>query len=97
MTTATSSKEYLAQNFCLIWFDSTIDETAEPYRSSITQLKSLVNTISIFTDIDQCIDVLTNAVSETIFLIVSNDYIQSIVSLIHDISQLNAIFVISET
>ena len=92
-----SINESILQNYRLIWLDSKINQTDEHIRHSIVQLRSLVNTIHVFTDVDQCIDFLTGIFFEKIFLIASKDCIQSIVFLIHDILQVNEIFVIADS
>ncbi len=45
----------LLQNFHLVWLDANIDENHDDCQNSITQLRQVVNTINIFTDIDKCI------------------------------------------
>jgi tetratricopeptide (TPR) repeat protein len=54
-----------------------------------------VNTIQIFTNPDDCIDNLTNFPDEKIFLIISGTFGQHIIPLIHDILQINLIYVFS--
>jgi hypothetical protein len=89
-------KRCVVQNFFLIWLDANIDESNDEYRNSINQLQSIINTIDIFKDIDQCIDFLTEIKDETIFMIVSGSLIEQIVPFIHNISQLKSIFVFTE-
>ncbi len=54
-----------------------------------------MNTIQIFTNPDDCIDNLTNFPDEKIFLIISGTFGQHVIPLIHDILQINSIYVFS--
>lgn len=89
-------KDCIMQNFRLVWLDSEINEENNNSCNSVVQLRQLVNTINRFTDTDECIDFLSDVLSEKVLMIVSNNLIQSIIPLIHDISQLSDIFIISD-
>ncbi len=57
------------------------------------QLRSVVNNINIFTQCDEGIDFLTEVIDINTFLIVEDTIGQQIVPLIHDIPQLDAIYI----
>jgi hypothetical protein len=83
------------QNFRLIWLDANIDEGNESvYRDTINHLRRTVNSIEIFTDADQCISFLTDIKDEKVFLIVTGYVGQRITPLIHDMPQLDSIYVL---
>ena len=83
----------IVQNFFLIWLDANIDESTEDCQNSITQLRYFVNTINTFTDADRCVDFLTGIKQEKVFTIVPGYVGQCIISRIHDIPQLDSIYV----
>ncbi|CAF4933927.1 unnamed protein product, partial [Rotaria sp. Silwood1] len=91
-----SSRIRIVQNFVLLWLDSNINESNEDFKHSLTQLRRIVNTINTFIDSDQCINFLTQIKDEKVFMIVSGSFSQTIVPQIHDLSQLDSIYVFCE-
>ncbi|CAF3377101.1 unnamed protein product [Rotaria sp. Silwood2] len=83
----------IVQNFLLVWLDAKIDEHKEDFKYSLTQLRNIVNTVEVFIDADQCIDYLKSIKDEKIFLIVSGKLGKKTVSLVHNMTQLDTIFV----
>ena len=74
------------QDFYVVWLD-------ENYRKSIIELKQLVNTVDTFVDIDECIDFITDRPNETAFMITSNKYIQQLLPVAKDISEIKSIYI----
>src|ERR1700722_7359775 len=91
--TTKSSRVRIVQNFTLLWLDSNIDESDVNFKHSLVQLRRIVNTIDTLTDAGRCIDFLNENKNEKVFMIVSGALGQSIVSHIHDMSQLDSIYV----
>ncbi|CAF1070622.1 unnamed protein product [Adineta steineri] len=81
------------QNVLLIWLDSNIDETNDDYQHTIAQLRQAVNDINTFTDGDQCLEFIQTVVDNKVCLIVSGSLGQHIVPHVHNMSQVNSIFV----
>ncbi|CAF3461846.1 unnamed protein product [Rotaria socialis] len=99
-TTVTASSEdfrarprRVVQNFILVWLDANIDEKKEDFQKSLTELRKIFATVEPFTDVDQCVDYLTSIDDQKIYLITSASLGQTTVPLIHDIAQLDTIFV----
>jgi hypothetical protein len=82
----------LVRNVLLIWFDSNSDKNNDDCQYMITQLRCVVNTINTFTDVDQCMDFLTDNYNEETLMVISDALSQQTVPLIHDITQLHRIF-----
>ena len=62
----------MVQNFHLVWLDGSIDEVNnDDCRNSITKLRQVVNTVNTFTDVDECIDFITDIEEEKAFMIFS--------------------------
>ncbi|CAF4005646.1 unnamed protein product [Adineta steineri] len=81
------------QNVLLIWLDSNIDETNDDYQHTIAQLRQAVNDINTFTDGDQGLEFIQTVVDNKVCLIVSGSLGQHIVPHVHNMSQINSIFV----
>ncbi|CAF4037958.1 unnamed protein product, partial [Rotaria sordida] len=81
------------QNFLLIWLDANFDESKDHYNKSIQDLQHIVATITTFTDVDQCVDFLSDIEDEKVLMIVSNALGQHIVPEIQALPQLHSIYV----
>ncbi|CAF2111658.1 unnamed protein product [Rotaria magnacalcarata] len=98
-TVAASSTNFRArprrvvQNFVLVWLDAHIDEKKEDFRNSFTELRKIVVTLETFTEVDQCIEYLKSINDQKIFLIISGSVGQTMMPLIHKMTQLDTIFV----
>jgi tetratricopeptide (TPR) repeat protein len=86
----------IVQNFILLWLDLNINESDATFDYAITQLRAVINTINIYSDADECIDVLTELKEEKVFMIMSSAFGQQIIPLIHDISQLYCIYILCD-
>jgi tetratricopeptide (TPR) repeat protein len=86
-------KRRFVQNFLLIWVDANIDESKQDYQHTLAQLRSVVNDVYIFTQPDESIDFLTEADDTKAFLILEGTIGQHILPLIHDIVQLDSIYI----
>ena len=86
-------RQRIVQNFLLLWLDAALDESKEDCQNLLAQLRSVTNKINIFTDRDKAIDFLTENHGVKAFLIVEGIIGQDILPLIHDIPQLDAIYI----
>ena len=85
----------MPESCVILWLDSDINQSDEDYQYALVQLSHLAQSIHIFSHVDECIDFITEMGDEKVFLIISDDIGYRIVSLIHDIIQLDSIYVIS--
>src|ERR1700722_1169711 len=92
-TSSQQPRRRIIENFVVVWLDSNINETDADYQNSITQLRRIVNSIRTFTDVDQCVDFLTQIKDEKAFMIVSGALGQQLVPIIQDFFQLDSIYV----
>jgi len=84
-------RTHILQNFHLVWLDENINEE---YQNAITQLQQVVNTVNTFTDIDECIDFITDIVTgEMTLLIISELFSQYILSFVQDIFQIKSVYI----
>jgi len=82
------------QNVLLVWLDGNIDENNDDCKNTITQLRRSVHSINTFTDVDECVDFLSDIFSEKVIMIISGAFCQQTVPLIHDITQLQNVFLV---
>jgi len=83
----------LVQNCVLVWLDSNIDETYNIYQNSINEFQCIVNIVNKFVDTDKCVDFITEIKDEKVFLITSISLGQQIIPNIHDLSQIESIYI----
>ncbi|CAF1324274.1 unnamed protein product [Adineta steineri] len=86
-------RQRIAQNYLLIWVDASINETNKDCQNTLAQLKNVVNDVNLCTELDQCIRVLNKVGKERAFVITSGSLGQHLVPEIHDIPQLDAIYI----
>ncbi|UJR32477.1 hypothetical protein I4U23_019939 [Adineta vaga] len=90
-----NKSSYSIQNFRLIWLDSNIDVINNNYCiDTMIKLEEIANTVEIFTDVDECIDFITdlNDHDQTV-MILSGSLGEIVMSAIHDISQINLFYI----
>ena len=83
----------MVQNVLLIWLDSNIDNNSADCRNTTMQLRRVVNNINTFTDGDQCIQFLKDMNQEKACMIISGSLGQHIVPRVHNMSQVDSIFI----
>jgi hypothetical protein len=92
-TVSPRGKISMVQNVLLVWLDNNIDEKNSDCQNTLTQLRRVINTVDTFTDRDQCIDFLTDIDTVKVFMIISAEISQNILPLIHNITQLDSVFI----
>ncbi|UJR06786.1 hypothetical protein I4U23_011073 [Adineta vaga] len=88
-------RRYIAQDYLLIWLNNDIDEANEEYQNILKHLRTIVDTIDIFTNLNECVDFLTEFNDIKTFLIVNDTIGEQIIPLIHDLPQLYQIYIFS--
>ncbi|CAF0907726.1 unnamed protein product [Adineta steineri] len=81
------------QNVLLVWLDNDINHDNADCSNTIKQLKRVVNSINTFTDGEQCLEFIQTITNNKICMIVSGSLGQHIVPHVHDISQVDSIFI----
>ncbi|CAF1219629.1 unnamed protein product [Adineta steineri] len=81
------------QNILLIWLDSNIDETNAKCQNTIIKLRRAVNDFKTYTNGDQCLEFIQTVVDKKVCMIISGSLGQQIVSRVHNISQVDSIFI----
>jgi hypothetical protein len=83
----------MVQNVLLVWLDNNIDENNIDCRNTLSQLRGVVNTINTFIDGDQCIHFVNTITENNAYMIISGSLGQDIVPRIHDMFQVDSIFI----
>ncbi|CAF1211270.1 unnamed protein product [Adineta steineri] len=82
------------QNVLLIWLDNNINENNADCSNTIKQLKRVVNNVNTFTDREECFESILTVEDNKICIIVSGSLGQHIVPHVHDMSQVDTIFIL---
>ena len=83
----------MVQNFLITWLDRNIDENNCDYHDTIMELRQVTNNVHIFTDVDSCINFITNTKGQKVFMISSGAMGQTTVPLVNDMHQISAIYI----
>ena len=83
----------LIQNVLLIWLDSDINENSSDFQNTIAHLRGAVNALNSFADDGECIQFLEGMATEKVCMIVSGALGQYVMPRVHDLSQVDSIFI----
>ena len=83
----------MTQNVLLIWLDANIDESSGVCQNTIAHFRRAVNDIEAFIDGEECVQFLKDIAHEKVCMIVSGSLGQEIVPRVHDLPQLDSIFI----
>ncbi|CAF0745754.1 unnamed protein product [Adineta ricciae] len=86
---------FIAQNISVIWLNSNAEysHSGLEINDTVERLRDIADSFHIFTDIDECVDFMTDIIDEEIFLIMSNHQVQQLLSLVENVPQLVAIYI----
>ena len=83
----------MTQNVLLIWLDANIDKTSNDCQNTISHFRDIVNNIDTFTDGEECIQFVQDIAHEKACMIISGSLGQKIVPRIHNLPQIDSIFI----
>jgi len=83
----------IIENFVVVWLNGNINESNIDYQNSIAQLRRIFSSIKTFTIPDECVAFLTAIQDLKVFLILSSAFCEILVSHIHDLSQIDSIYI----
>ncbi|CAF1457188.1 unnamed protein product [Adineta steineri] len=92
-TTTPSIRQRIAQNYMLAWVDASIDQTNKDCQNKLTQLRAVVNNVTICTQPNECMQFFHKLNDEKVFVITSGSLGQYLVPEIHDMPNLDAIYI----
>ncbi|CAF2237002.1 unnamed protein product, partial [Rotaria magnacalcarata] len=83
----------IVQNFVLIWLDTGITKMRNDCHYTISELNKIYNSITLFTDLEDCRKFIEKPRDEQIFLIVSGKLGENLVPLVHKYARLDSVYV----
>jgi tetratricopeptide (TPR) repeat protein len=96
---ATTTKIYSSGNssstssYILFWLDSTIDMKDENCARTVQQLQSVISTMHVFNDGNECANFLHTIKNQNVFMVVSGSLSKDILPRIHHMPQLIAVLI----
>ncbi|CAF0797204.1 unnamed protein product [Adineta steineri] len=82
------------QNVLLVWLDNNIDDDNPDRSDTLKQLKHIVNNVKTFTNGEECVNFIQTITNNKVCIIVSGSLGQHIVPRVHDMSQMDTIFIL---
>ena len=86
-------RKFLPETYLLMWVDSNIDPNNPDCQNTLRELHSVINHIIICREPEQCIQSLHELDNKKAFLISSGSVGQHLVPIIHDMSQIDVIYI----
>lgn len=86
-------KHQMTQNYLVIWLDGNIDSNNPDCANTLQELRNIVNKVNLCTTSEQCIQFLNDMADEKAFIISSGSLGLRIMSTIHDMPQVDAIYI----
>jgi tetratricopeptide (TPR) repeat protein len=83
----------MVQNVLLIWLDQNIDDKKPDCQNTVAQLRRIVNSIHKYTNSEECSKFLETIDNEKVCMIISGSLGQGIVPRLHDMLQVDSIFI----
>ncbi|CAF2056713.1 unnamed protein product [Rotaria magnacalcarata] len=90
---ATGQKQIRVQNYLVIWVDGSIALNNKDCQNTLTQLREVVRKVNFCTTPEECIQFLNQMDDERAFIISSGALGQQLVSDIHHMAQVDAIYI----
>ncbi|UJR09953.1 hypothetical protein I4U23_014176, partial [Adineta vaga] len=88
-----TERRRLAHNYSLLWVDANIDENNNDCQNTLTRLRAVVNDVNLCTQPTDSIQFFNTIGDEKAFVITSGSLGQHLVPDIHDIPNLNSIYI----
>lgn len=82
-----------AQNYLVIWADTSIDLTKKDFQNSMTKLRNVVNDVTICTAIAEYIECLNVLDENKAFAVSSGALVRNLVPEIHDTPKVDAVYI----
>ncbi|UJR07652.1 hypothetical protein I4U23_011940 [Adineta vaga] len=84
----------MTKDYMVLWLDTNRVFSNEENQEFISRLRSIVDTVKVYNQLDQCIEFLEKIKDEKVFLIMSDCFARQISSLEEQFNQLNSIYVL---
>ena len=81
------------ENCLLIWVDDSVEETSSDFTNMRVHLRRVVSSVNTFKTEEECIQFVKEQIQEKVNIVVSDSMAPTFVPRIHNMSQVNAIFI----
>jgi tetratricopeptide (TPR) repeat protein len=88
------SVAHMLENTVLIYLDLSKGLYEDVESKWFTEMRGIVNVVNRFTDVDDCVDFLTEIENENVLMIVSEDCSQNVLTHIEEFHQLKSIYIL---
>ncbi|CAF2149667.1 unnamed protein product [Rotaria magnacalcarata] len=85
--------DYVTEDFTVVWLDSNVNEKT----NSIVTLQRAFKHVKTFDELTPCLNFQQNADNQKVFLILSHDFADIFVPLVHDIVKVLSIYILSDS
>ena len=89
-----SNRRRAVQNYRLVWLDTNVSMSEEESQHILESLRSEVNEVNMFTELEECVTFLQGIQLEKVFLIASGYLGQTLVPQVHSMTQIDTIFIL---
>jgi len=86
-------QQHIIRNMILIWLDTNIDETKKEYHDIVTTLRTVADTVKLYTDSKALKECLTKIENEKVYILISGSVGEHIIPSIHNLPQLDSAFI----
>lgn len=91
-----TTRRRIVQNYLAVWLDGNADLSNNDIQSNIEQLRNVINSVTLFSTIEDSLEFLKEIESEKIFVITSAAFAQTLVPQIHSMKAVNTIYICDE-
>ena len=91
---STPIRRRVLQNYVLVWMRTGHDEANEDCERTVQQLRTVISDVSMFADLDACVDFIEMVTKEKVYVIVSGALAQDGIRLMHGMTQIDVIYVL---
>lgn len=88
-----NAEQCTVRNLILLWLDTNIDAAKKEYHDLVNTLRTVVDTVKLFTDSKTFKDCLTKIENEKVYVLISGSVGEHIIPSIHNLPQLELVFV----
>jgi tetratricopeptide (TPR) repeat protein len=91
-----TTQSKMMENFIIVWLNLNINDSTEGKDDLVMQFRSIISTIKTFTDINECVDFLTDLTDEKVFMIIDDYPNENFLSILDEISPLHSIYIFNQ-
>ena len=91
-----TTQRKMTESFIIVWLCSDANDSVADSDDFVMQLRHVMNAFHIFTEINECMDFVTDVSSENIVMIINDYFDLNFLFVLDDIPQLHAIYIFDQ-